>query len=295
MSATAWILLITLSILWGGSFFFAEIALKQLGPLTIVAARVAIGAGCLIVFLCFAGLRLPRDGRTWRQYFIMGGLNNALPFALIVWGQVHLTSGVASILNATTPLFTVLVAHAFTADERITANKLTGVLVGIVGVAILMGSEALSSLGGAELPAQFAILGAAISYAFASVYGRRLRGQPTSVAATGMLCCSTVLLLPLAFVFESPLAVVPNSEVILSLLGLGLLSSSLAYLIYFRILELAGATNLMLVTLLVPISALVLGVLILHESIPLSAYIGMLVIFGGLACIDGRLIRMLKR
>jgi drug/metabolite transporter (DMT)-like permease len=291
MNTHAWLLLVTLSILWGGSFFFAEIALTQLGPFTIVFARVSIAAAALMFYLRMTGKRLPSDAGSLVALLVMGGLNNALPFSLIVWGQIYLDSGVASILNASTPLFTVLLAHFLTRDERLTSNKITGVCIGIVGVGVLIGPDAIAGIGD-NLLAQMAVLCAACSYAIASIYGRRLRVLPTSVAATGMLAGSSVLLLPLAIVFESPFAVMPTWDVWLAVVGVALLSSALAYAIYFRILALAGATNLMLVTFLIPVSALLLGVFVLGEEISASAYAGMMVIFIGLAWIDGRLLKL---
>ncbi len=293
MNTRAWLLLVTLSILWGGSFFFTEIALTQLGPFTIVFLRVSLAAAALMVYLRVSGQNLPADGGSRFALLAMGGLNNAIPFSLIAWGQVYLDSGVTSILNASTPLFTVLLAHFLTRDERLTSKKNAGVCIGIAGVAILIGPNAVAGLGD-DLFAQLAILGAAFSYAIASIYGRRLRGLPAPVAATGMLVGSSVLLLPLALVFESPFAVLPTPGVLFAILTIALLSSALAYLLYFRILAMAGATNLMLVTFLIPVSALLLGVFVLGEQIPASAYAGMAVIFAGLACIDGRLLKLLK-
>jgi len=175
----------------------------------------------------------------------------------------------------------------------LTGGKLIGIGIGITGVALLIGPNAVAGLGD-NLLAQLAILGAAFSYAIASIFGRRLRGLPAPVAATGMLVGSSVLLLPMALVFESPFAVLPTPNVLFAILAIALLSSALAYLIYFRILAVAGATNLMLVTFLIPVSALLLGVFVLGEQISVFAYAGMAVIFAGLACIDGRLLKHLK-
>ncbi|MEM7208153.1 MAG: DMT family transporter [Pseudomonadota bacterium] len=287
MGLYAWVLLLALSIVWGGSFFFAEIALRELGPLTIVTARVSIGALALFVYLRAIGEHLPREPSVLAQLLIMGAINNAIPFSLLVWAQIYLTSGEAAILNAAVPLFTVLLAHWLTDDETMSANKLIGVVVGIIGVAFLIGPQAVRGLG-ANLFAQLAVIAATISYALASIYGRRLRSLSTSVAATGMLTGSTVLLVPLMLIFESPFSHVPEIDTIGALIGLGVLSSSIAYLLYFRILAIAGSTNLMLVTLLVPVSALVLGVWILKEEIAAQAYLGMCIIFTGLLVIDGR-------
>ena len=294
MSAYAWFLLTTLSVLWGGSFFFAEIALRQLEPLTIVLARVSLGAIALVIVAYLSGFRLPGKVSVLFALLIMGGLNNALPFTLLVWSQVHLSSGVASILNATTPLFTIVVAHFFTRDEPMTRNKIIGIVLGVIGVAALIGPQAISGLG-SQIIAQVAVLCAACSYAVASVYGKRLRSLPTIVAAAGMLTGSSILMLPMALYFEAPFSVMPRWDVLLSVIGLALLSSALAYLIYFRILVIAGATNLMLVTLLVPVSALLLGVLVLGEEISFSAYVGMGIIFAGLICIDGRIFAIKNR
>ena len=176
MTAAEWALLVGLSVLWGGSFLFVGIAVAELPPLTIVVARVALAAAALLVALRFMGVALPRERRVWVAFLGMGVLNNAIPFTLIAWGQGHIASGVASIFNATTPLFTVLVAHWLTADERMTARKLAGVAIGFGGVAVMIGGAALRTLG-VDVLAQLAVLAAAISYAFAGVYGRRFKAM----------------------------------------------------------------------------------------------------------------------
>lgn len=293
MTSVAWFLLLLLSLLWGGSFFFVEIALRELGPLTIVTARVTVGALALLLYLRIIGHHLPRESCALVRLLIMGALNNVIPFTLLVWAQVRLTAGEASILNATTPLFTVLFAYIATTDERVSAGKALGVVVGFCGVAIFVGSEVLLGLGGNVVP-QLAAIGAALSYAIASIYGRRLRGLPVSVAAAGMLIGSSLILIPLTLYIETPFATVPEGETIAAIFALGLLSSALAYLIYFRLLIIAGSTNLTLVTLLVPVTAILLGVMVLDERIPLTAYMGMCVIFLGLIIIDGRVAQAAK-
>ncbi len=287
MGAREWLLIVALSLVWGGSFYFVEIALRALPPLTVVLCRVGLAALALLIVLRARGLRLPRDPALWLSFLVMGGLNNAVPFSLIVWGQVHIDSGLASILNATTPLFTVLLAHVATADERMTANRLAGVLLGLAGVAILIGPEALAGLGTSGL-AQLAILGAAVSYACASLYGRRFRHLPATVPAAGMLCASTILMLPLALALERPWTLSPGFEVVAAVVALALLSTALAYFLYFRILTLAGSTNLMLVTFLIPVSAILLGTLFLGERLDWTALAGLALIFAGLAAVDGR-------
>ena len=223
----------------------------------------------------------------------MGLLNNVIPFSLIVWGQVHVTSSIASIFNATTPLFTVFVAHLLTTDERMTANKLAGVLLGIAGVVVMIGPSALAGFDMANA-GQVAVLGGALSYAFASIWGRRLKGLTPMAAAAGMLLVASVIMVPAALLFEQPLEVDASPSVIASVVGLASVSTALAYLIYFRLLSSVGSTNLMLVTLLIPISAMALGIAFLDEAPEASAFAGMLLIFAGLISVDGRLYRKLK-
>ncbi len=294
MGARDWLLLLVLSVLWGGSFFFVEVALAELGPLTVVTGRVGLAATALIGLVYLGGGRMPLAPRLWGAILVMGALNNLIPFSLIAWGQVHIDSGLASILNATTPLFTVVLAHFLTAEERLTAGRLAGVLLGLGGVAVLIGPQALAGLGLAGL-GQVAVLGAALSYAFAGIFGRRFKELPPSVAAAGMLSATTVMILPLALVVERPWSLSPSSVTWGAMLGLALLSTAVAYQIYFRILASAGATNLLLVTFLIPVSALLLGVLVLGERPQWTAFAGMALIFAGLAAVDGRLLARLRR
>ena len=290
MNATAWGLLIALSILWGGSFFFAEIALRDLPPFTVVLGRVAIAAVALHILVMASGQRMPASLGLWGAFLVMGTLNNLIPFSLIVWGQTQITSGLASILNATTPLFAVLVAHVLTADEKLTSNRLFGVVIGFAGTVLMIGPDALSGLGAKAL-AQLAILTAALTYSFAGLYGRRFKGQPPVVVACGQVTCSTLLLIPLVLLIDLPWTLdAPSLETILALLGIGVFSTALAYILYFKILALAGATNLLLVTFLIPISALLLGTLLLNETITARQLAGMTMIGAGLALIDGRLL-----
>ena len=294
MGAGEWTLLVVLSVLWGGSFFFVEVALDALTPLAIVLGRVGIAAVALLVLVYLQGERMPGAPAVWGAFFVMGALNNVVPFGLIVWGQQHIESGLASILNATTPLFTVVLAHFLAAGERMTANRLIGVLAGIGGVALLIGPEALRGLGLYGI-GQVAVLGAALAYACAGIYGRRLKHLPTTVAAAGMLTASTVMALPLALALEGPPQLPASATVWGAMLGLALLSTALAYLIYFRLLAAAGPTNLLLVTFLIPVSALALGVAVLGEAVSWNAVAGMALIFLGLAAVDGRAVTVLTR
>lgn len=293
MGAREWAMLIALSVLWGGSFFFVGVAVREVPPLSLVLARVGIAALALWAVLAVSGARMPVVPGLWAAFLGMGLLNNALPFALIVWGQQHIASGLAAILNATTPLFTVLVAHLLTADERLTPAKAAGVAMGLLGVAVMLGTELLGGLG-LGVAAQLACLAAALSYALAGVFGRRFRrmGVPPLASAAGQVTASSLILLPLALVVDQPWGLAtPGAASWAAVLGLGLLSTALAYVLYFRILAVAGATNLALVTFLVPVSAILLGALVLGERLEIRHFGGMALIGAGLALMDGRLLR----
>jgi drug/metabolite transporter (DMT)-like permease len=287
---TEWGLLLLLAGLWGGSFFFAKIALAELPPLTLVLARVAIAAAALHLVVIASGGRLPRDGSIWRAFFVMGALNNLVPFSLICWGQTQIASALASILNATTPLFTLIVAHVMTADERMTRRKLVGVVTGFIGVAAMIGGEAIGAATGSVL-GQAACLGAALSYAFAGVYGRRFRAMALTPAATatGQLTATTLMMAPLASLVDQPWGLAPPSLATWgAVLAFALLCTSLGYVLYFRILATSGATNLLLVTFLMPVGAILLGTSVLGERLAAGHLVGMALIGLGLAVIDGR-------
>jgi drug/metabolite transporter (DMT)-like permease len=296
MSLFEWLLLIILSILWGGSFFFVGIAVEVLPPFTIVALRVSLAAIALLIVVHVTGLRMPTDRKVWLAFFGMGILNNVIPFSLIVWGQTHIGSGLASILNATTPLFTVMAAHFLTQDEKMTKLKMTGVAIGFSGVVIMIGTEALGGQG-ESIYGQFAVLGAAISYSLAGIYGRRFRqmGIKPLVTASGQVMASTVLLLPTALIVEQPFTLpMPGLEVWSAIAGLAVFSTAFAYILYFRILATAGATNVLLVTLLIPVSAILLGTTFLSEQFEVKHLLGMGLIGIGLLSIDGRLFKIIQ-
>lgn len=290
MGVREWTLLLGLSILWGGSFFFVGVAVQELPPLTIVALRVGLAAVGLWVIALVLGLKPPRSPRVWLAFLCMGTINNVIPFSLIVWGQTQIASGLASILNATTPLFTVVVATCLLSDERATPLKLVGVITGFCGVVVMIGLPA-SAQPAPWLP-QLAILAAALSYAFGGVYGRRFKslGVHPILTAAGQVTASGLIMLPLAFWLEGAGALAAAGPGTWgAILGLALFSTSLAYIIYFRLLATAGATNLLLVTLLVPASAILLGVLFLNEALSVTQFAGLGLIALGLSAIDGRL------
>ena len=289
MSGSEWALMLFLSVLWGGSFFFIGTAVRDMPVLTIVFLRVAVAAAALWVFVLATGRRVPRRAQAWRAFLVMGLLNNVIPFSLIVWGQTQIPSGLASILNASTPLWTVLVATALLSDERASVRKLTGVVLGLGGVAVMMGIDVIG--GDHALLPQLAVVGASVSYAFSAWWGRRFRDMQVDpvVTAAGMLTASTlVLAIPVLALNGLPVGYPATSWAAIA--ALALLSSALAYVIYFRILATAGATNISLVTFLVPVSAILLGWAFLDERLGAAQLLGMALIGGGLALIDGRLL-----
>lgn len=294
MGPAEWLTLIVLSLVWGASFFFAKVAVAEVPPLTIVLVRVAGAALCLWVVLRLTGRHLPRTLAGWAPYFLLGLINNVIPFGLIFWGQKEIASGLAAILNASTPLWTVLLAQLLTADEKIDAGKLAGIVLGIGGVAMMIGVDALHGLGDALLP-QLAVVGAAVSYGFASIFGRRFSANPPIVTAAGQVTASTAMMLPIAAIVDRPWTLdMPSWHVIGSLVGLGIFSTAFAYILFFRIIARAGATNVSLVTLLVPVSAILLGSAVLGERLDPSDLAGMALIAAGLAAIDGRPFAMLR-
>lgn len=297
MSATEWGMLIALSVLWGGSFFFNGVAVRELPTFTVVVGRVALAAVILVPVMHVMGVKIPASRRVWGAFMVMGLLNNVVPFSLFVWGQSQIASGVASILNATTPLFTVLVAHAFTSDEKLTAGKSTGVLIGFAGVTVMIAGDDLASLGGGFW-GQLACVGGALSYAFAGVYGRRFGTMGISPLATagGQIIASSLIMVPLMVIIDRPWTLpMPSLAAIGALIGIAALSTALAYILYFRILATAGATNLLLVTFLIPLSAIVLGIVVLGEVLEPRHLAGMALIAVGLAAIDGRLWPKIRR
>ena len=293
MGRREWAMLLALSLLWGSSFFLIEIVIAELPILTIVALRVVLAALALWVFAFAIGLKPPGNAAAWRAFLVMGMLNNVIPFSLIVWGQTHIASGLAAILNATTPLFTVIVAGIFLADEKTTPMKVLGTLIGFTGVVLMIGPKALQGLG-VDVMAELAILGAAISYAFAGVFGRRFRAlciHPV-VTAAGQVSASSIVLVPVALYVDQPLGIpFPGGATAAAMLSLALLSTAVAYILYFRVLATAGATNLLLVAFLIPVSAIILGSLFLGESLEPIHFFGMALIGAGLSAIDGRVWR----
>ena len=290
MDGRSWAGIAVLGAVWGSSFFFFEVALETLGPVTVAFARVAIAALVLFGLLRIARLALPTDWRSWRALAVMGILNNAIPFTLIAWAQVAIEGGLASILNATTPIFSVVLAVFVARQETLTANRLAGVLLGFGGVVVLIGPGALSSLGVSVFSKSLVLLGA-LSYASAAIYARRhLVAHPPLVTSFAQVATAAAVLLPLAFAIERPWEASPTIATWGALLAIGTLGTAFAYPLYFFLLRRTGATNLMLVTLINPVTALLLGIVVLGETPGWTAFAGMALIFAGLATIDGRLV-----
>lgn len=291
MSASNWGQLLLLGVLWGGSFFFAHIAVAEIPPLALVLYRVSIAALVLHIWLRLRGLSFAPVLTRPVSFLCLALLNNVIPFSLIFTGQTAIGAGLASVFYATTPLWTILVANLLTADEKLSAAKLAGVALGIAGTAVTIGPGLLSDLGGPAW-AKVAVIGAAISYAFAVVYAKRFKDMSPTVVATGQLTGATILMVPIVFAFYSPASIITSSGSIwLSVLALAVFTTAFAFILYFNLIASAGATNASLVTLLVPVSAIMLSSAFLGERLEVFELVGMILIMASLIIIDGRIFR----
>ncbi len=294
MTLTDWFGLVVLSVIWGSSFLFVELAVDHVTPFMIVFARVGLAALALILYCRLKKFHIPFEGRHILQYVVMGFLAHALPFTLITWGQTQITAGLASIFNATTPLFTVLMAHFCLMDERAKTTKFIGVLTGFFGVAVLIGGGK-DELTLDTILGQLACLCAGISYALSIVYGRRFSGLKPAGIAAATLTSATLLIAPFAFFYGSPATTLPPAGALAAIVILALLCTAIAYIIYYWILAQAGATNLSLVTFLIPASAIMLGAVFLNETLALNHIAGLGLIFCGLILVDGQVLRFFSR
>lgn len=291
MTARDWMLLLLLGAIWGGSFFFAAIAVRDITPLMLVLLRVALAAGALWVYVLARGVALAPMRPFILPFVGLALLNNIIPHTLMFTGQTAIGAGLASVLNATTPFWTMLLANRLLPDEKLTAARLTGVMLGIAGTAVLVGPGLLANLGGPAW-AKFALLGTALSYAFAGIFARRFRGLAPELVATGQLTTSTVVMVPIILLFDDPAGLLSAGATAWSAaLALALLATAFAYVIYFKLLASAGASNTSLVTLIVPVSAILLGIAFLGERIEPFEMAGMALVAFGLVVIDGRLLR----
>jgi drug/metabolite transporter (DMT)-like permease len=295
LSPRAWTELLLLALLWGGSFLAIRTALDEVPVFTSVAHRVGWAALALWAVVAARGLAVPRQPRVWAAFLVMGLLNNVLPFTLMAWGQLHVETGLVSILNAATAIWGTLLAAALFRDERLTLRKTVGVALGFAGVALAVGVQALGALDLRAL-GQLAVIAGTVSYAFAAVWARaRLGGLPPMVAAAGMLTGSSLVMIPLALALEGAprwdLAPVTWAAIVYFALA----STALAYLLYYRVLAMAGPANLLLCTLMIPPVAILLGAAARGEALAPQAFAGFALLACGLLILDGRVLRALSR
>jgi drug/metabolite transporter (DMT)-like permease len=292
-----WAILLVLAVIWGGAFLFIGVAVRHVDPLTYVWLRLTIAAAAMWTFIRFKGEKLGLPRQVWGSILLLALLNNALPFTLFGWGQTHIASGLASILNATTPIWGVVVAHVLTQDERVTPRKLAGVLLGFAGVATMIGPTLLSNIGSDAL-AQLACVAASLSYALAAVWARRFKrmGLKPMAVTTGQLTAGALMMLPLALLVDRPWeSALPPLTAWGAIVALALFCTAFGYVLYFKLIDSAGATNALLVTLLVPPVAIFLGATFLGESLAPQDFFGLALIALGLAAIDGRLLTAFGR
>ncbi|MFZ1726307.1 MAG: DMT family transporter [Albidovulum sp.] len=289
ISPRAWALLGLLALIWGASFLSTRAALTEVGVLTTVAFRVSGAAALLWVFVAALRLAVPKDPRSIVAFLGMGVLNNVIPFTLIVWGQQHIASGLAGILNSATALFAVLLVPLFFVDERLTLRKLLGVALGFAGVAVIIGIANLAQLDPRSL-GQIAVLGAAFSYALSAIFARKfLKGLRPEVSAAGMLSAAALIMIPLALLIDGVPTLAYGTQTWAALAYLAFVASALAYILYYLVLNLAGAGNVSLVTLMIPPIAVFLGALVYGEALPTQAFVGLALLVIGLLIIDGRI------
>ncbi|MBL0374498.1 EamA family transporter [Rhizobium sp. KVB221] len=295
LSARSWMMLLLLGLLWGGSFFFARIAVAHIPPVTLAFLRFSIAALALHIFIA-GRYGIYRELRArWPAFLLLGLINNAIPHTMIFAGQTQIGAGLASILNATTPIFTVVIAHFLTTDEKLTSAKIAGTIVGLAGT-ILLFSPHIGDKAGAPLWAIALPLIAALSYGFAAIFSRRFKGVAPPVTAAGQLTASTIMILPVSLLVDQPWTLaMPPLPAVSAVIALALVSTAFAYILFFRLISVAGATNASLVTLLVPPSAIVLGIIFLGEHLEAAEWAGMFVIGVGLVILDGRLVRRLRQ
>lgn len=290
ISNRAWAELILLGLIWGGVFLAVRVSLDEIGFVTSVAHRVFWAALILWGYVALRRLPLPR-GRQWGALLVMGLLNNVIPFSLMAWGQLHIPSGLASVFNASTAIFGTLVAALVLADERLTPRKALGVGLGFAGVVTAIGVNALLAFDITSL-AQLAVIGGTLSYAFAGVWARvHLKGLTPQVAAAGMLTGSALVMVPAALVLDGPPDLTLRPETLASIAYIVLAATAGAYLLYYRILAMVGSANLMLVTLIIPPVAIVLGTWLRAETLSPNVYAGLALLALGLVILDGRLLR----
>ena len=290
MTLTDWGLLVALAAVWGGSYVFIKVAVEDIGPLSVVFMRTALAATILYGILRLRGLNMPRTAHAWKHYAVLGATNGAIPFSLIFWGETRIPSALAGILTAMVPIFTVLAAHVMTHDERLTPAKIAGIGLGMVGVIVILG-EGLSTLNDGSLLGKLAVVVATILYGYSNVYARKVKGRPPLELACGQMTAAAIWTLPLMLLDRPWSTAHWHGDAIAALLALVLISTVLAYMLYFRLLATVGATNTSQIGFLIPVSAMLLGVFTLNEHIAPIQLAGLLLIVLGMTVLDGRLWR----
>jgi drug/metabolite transporter (DMT)-like permease len=273
-------LLLLLATLWGASYTFIKFGIATIPPVTLIAARTLIAGLLLLGLLRLRGVALPRDAATWRRFLVQAALNSVVPFTLIAWAEYTLDAGLATILNSTSPIFTFLLTAAITRHEPVTIRKLFGVLAGLTGICLIVGLQALNGLG-RELLAQVAVIAATVCYAGAAIFGRGFRGLDPMLPAAGSMLCGAVILVPASLLIDRPWTLSPSTASILALLGLSVVSTALAFVIYFRLIQTLGSVGTTAQAYLrVPIGVGI-GVAFLDEQLGPTAWIGFACVFAG--------------
>ncbi|HWM47377.1 MAG TPA: EamA family transporter [Xanthobacteraceae bacterium] len=275
-------LLLLLATVWGASYTFIKLGVASIPPVTLIASRTVIAGAVLLAIMAAKGVAMPRDGQTWRRFLIQAAINSAIPFTLIAWAEKTVDASLATILNSTSPIFTFLLTLTMTRHEPATLAKLFGVAMGLLGICLVIGVDALGGLGH-NVAAQLAIVFATICYAGAAVFGRHFRGLHPLVPAAGSMICGAALLIPFSLILEKPWTLMPSASSIAALLGLALISTAFAFVLYFRLIQTLGSIGVTAQAYLrVPIGVL-LGVVFLGESLSVAAAIGLVCIVLGVA------------
>ena len=288
MGYTDWMYLLLLALLWGSSFLLMRIAVQEMPVFTVVLGRIGIAAVVITIFALIKGYALPNNLKDWSELFLLGFLRAGLPITLFVWAGTQIDSNVSGILNSTTPLFTVLVAHFLTQDEKLTRGKLLGIITATIGVIFLIGPSALQGLGDNVL-GQLAVLGATLSYGFAGVYGRRFKHVPVVVSTASFLIGATIMILPIALILDQPWLLRPSLPAYGSVIMLAVFNTGIAFMVWLTLVLRVGATNTSQVTFIIPVIALILGAVVLNEAIGWNALVGLGFILLGLAIAQNRL------
>lgn len=284
----AWFILILLGAIWGASYMFIKVGGAEIPPFTFVEVRTLVAAVALFAVLVLRKESIPRTRRTWLTLIAMGIFNGVIPYTAITWGETHISSGLASILTAAMPLFTVIFAHFWSDDERLTLPKAAGIALGFIGVVVLFVPEFQRGFQ-IEFWGQFAVVIAAASYGLATLIAHKyLAGVSHVMASTGQLATAALFMLPLSLAFDNPFALRPSLPAIGSLLILAILGTAFAYVLYYWLIEHTGATRTALVTYLIPITGVMWGALLLGERIEWEVILGLVLIIGGVGLVNRR-------